>query len=123
MKSLLNKFIGNYKKHPEFKLTQTRETFSFKPTINLDLYSKWMIGLTILEAYTSITEKNNKFELYKDLIDDLSFTELNGEAEETLGLSDISPKHLQDKILGPRNIQNIQKTSVRKKTLMGIICF
>ena len=115
MKSLLNKFIGNYKKHPEFKLTQTRETFSFKPTINLDLYSKWMIGLTILEAYTSITEKNNKFELYKDPIADLSFTELNGEVEEILGLPDIAPKRLQDIILGPRNIKTYKKLASEKR--------
>ena len=50
----------------EFKLTQARETFSFKtPTSN---EGSWMIGLTSLEIYNSIniTEQNNKFELYTD---------------------------------------------------------
>ena len=32
----------------KFKLIQPRVTFSFKPSINLGLDTKWLIGLTIL---------------------------------------------------------------------------
>ena len=38
----------------EFKLTQPRETVSFRPSIIRGVESKWMIGLTNLEAYISI---------------------------------------------------------------------
>ena len=38
----------------DFKLTQPRETVSFKTSINLDLASKWLVGLTSLEVYNSI---------------------------------------------------------------------
>ena len=55
-----------------------------------------MIGLTSLEVYNSIFNitENNEFELYTDLFDELSFTELKHELEEILGLSDYSPEHL-----------------------------
>ena len=50
----------------EFKMNKSRETFHFKPPIQIN--GNWMIGLTDLEVYNSIfniTEENNKFELYK----------------------------------------------------------
>ena len=56
----------------QFKLTKTRETFSFKPPSNLGLHSNWMIGLTSLEVYSfifNITEENNKFDLYTNTFD------------------------------------------------------
>ena len=58
-----------------------------------------MIGLTSLEVYKSsfnITEKN-KSELSTDTFDECSFTELQDELEEILGLSKISPEDLRHK--------------------------
>ena len=48
----------------EFKMIKPKETFHFKPTIQVK--GDWMIGLVDLEIYNSIyniTEENNK--LYK----------------------------------------------------------
>ena len=50
----------------EFKMNKSRETFNFKPLIQIK--EDWMLGLTDLEVYNSIfniTEENNKFKLYK----------------------------------------------------------
>ena len=50
----------------EFKMIKPRETFHFKPSIQIK--GDWMIGLTDLEVYNSvfnITEENIKFKLYK----------------------------------------------------------
>ena len=50
----------------EFKMIKPRETFHFKPPIQVK--GDWMIGLTDLEVYNSIfniTEENDKFDLYK----------------------------------------------------------
>ena len=50
----------------KFILIKTRETFHFNPPILIE--GSWMIGLTILEVYNSVsnkTEENNNFELYK----------------------------------------------------------
>ena len=89
-----------------------------------------MIGLPSLDVYYSIfdiTEKNNKLELYTDFFVELWFTELKDDVEEILGLSDISPQHLQHKIMRPRNFKAYQKFSSEKKQtdayimlLMGI---
>ena len=46
----------------EFKLNKSRESFHFKPPIQIK--GDWMLGLTDLEVYNSIfniTEENNKF--------------------------------------------------------------
>ena len=54
----------------EIKITKPRETFSFKPSISIE--GSLMIELRSLEVDNSIfnkTEENNKFELYKDLVD------------------------------------------------------
>ena len=58
---------------PEFKLTKTRESFPLKLSLNLSPDTKWMVGLTSLEVYNSvfnIREKNKKFELFTDLVDE-----------------------------------------------------
>ena len=47
-------------------MIQPKETFHFKPPIHVK--GDWMIGLTDLGIFNSIfniTEKNNKFDLYK----------------------------------------------------------
>ena len=82
----------------EFKITKLRETLSIKPTISME--GSWMIGLIGLEVYTSffnITEKIYKFDLYTDTFDEFSFTKLEDEPGEILGLSDFTPKHIQHK--------------------------
>ena len=66
----------------DFKLTKSRETFSFKPSINLGLKFKCVIGSTSLEVYLSnfnTTEENNKFELYTDVFDEFLFKKLKDE--------------------------------------------
>ena len=48
----------------EFKLTQPRETFSFKPSPNLGFDSRWLFGLTKLEVchhFSNVTEETIKF--------------------------------------------------------------
>ena len=49
----------------QFKLTQARETFAFKPPISFA--GSWMIGLTSLGVNSSIFNRTeeNKFELYQ----------------------------------------------------------
>ena len=64
----------------EFKMTESRKTFPFKPPNSIE--GSWMIGLTDLEVYNSIfniTEENKKFELYKfpeDKIGGISYTKV-----------------------------------------------
>ena len=50
----------------EFKMNKPRQIFHFNPPIQIQGF--WMVGLAGLEVYNSIfniTERNNKFELYK----------------------------------------------------------
>ena len=52
-----------------------------------------MMTSTSLEVYNSIvniTEENNEFDLYTDLVDEFSFTELKDELEEILDSSNFS---------------------------------
>ena len=86
-----------------FKISKPRETFSFKPSINLGYDSDWMIGLASLEVYISyfvINRANINFELYTDTFDKFSFTELKDELEEILNISIVTSEHLQDHIIG-----------------------
>ena len=101
-------------------MIQPRETFHFKPPIQI--IGDWMLGLTDLEVYNSsfnITEKNNKFELYRDSSNKFGFLELKDELEEILSISHITPELLQDKIKGPRNIDEFSKLSHDKKKCDG----
>ena len=80
--------------------------------------------LTNLEVYHSIfdiLEKNNKFELYTDKFDDLSFEELKDEAEEILNISNITPYHVQHETTGPRFIQAKKKLRSEKSSTDGYI--
>ena len=77
-----------------------------------------MLSLTSLEVYNSIfniTEENN-FELYTDIFDEFSFEELKDELEEILNVSNFTPEHLQDNIIGQRTISACKKTRNRKET-------
>ena len=104
----------------EFKMIKPRETFHFRTPISIE--GEWMIGLTDLEVYNSvfnITEEINKFELYRDTSDKFGFLELKDELEETLNISHIMNEHLDDEILGPRNIGEFIKLSNEKKNRDG----
>ena len=97
----------------EFKMTKSKETFHFKPPIQIQ--GDWMIGLTDLEVYNSIfniTEENNKFKLYKfpdDKIGVLSYEKVKGEIEKDLDIEDITAEDLQDDIIGPIIIEEYKK--------------
>ena len=108
----------------EFEMNKPRETFHFKPSIQLQ--GSWMIGQTSLEVYNSIfniTEGNNKFELYRGSSNKFGFLELKDELEEILNIPYISQEHLQDEIIGPRIIDEFLKLSHEKKNSDGYIIF
>ena len=80
-----------------FKLMKPRRTFSFNPSNILGFDFKWMIGFTSIEIYNIFLEttgENDKMELYTDLVDEFSFTEIIDEHEEFHGIPDTSPKLL-----------------------------
>ena len=89
----------------EFKMITPRETFHFRPPIQVK--GDWMIGLTDLEVYNSIfiiTEENNKFELYKFLEEKaggISYTKVRDEIERDLDISDITAADLEHDIIAP----------------------
>ena len=89
----------------EFKMVKPRETFHFKPPIQVR--GDWMIGLTDLEVYNSvfnITEENNKFKFYKfpdDKIGGVTYEKVKGEIEKDLGIEDITAADLENDIIGP----------------------
>ena len=103
----------------EFKMIKPRETFHFKPQI--EIQGDWMIGLTNLEVYNSIfniTEENNKFKLYRDS-GKFGFSELKDELEKILNIPHITNEHLDDEIIGPRIIDEFNKPSTEKKNSDG----
>ena len=86
-------------------MTKPRETFPFNPPIQFE--DDWMMGLIDLEVYNSlfsITEKNNKFELYKfpdEKSGGVSYEKVRIEIVKALVISDITGANLQDVIIGP----------------------
>ena len=96
----------------EFKMIKPRETFHFKPPIKIQ--GDWMIGLTDLEVFNSIftiTEENNKFDIYRDISNKFGFIELKDELEEILNIPHITNEHLDDEVLGRRIIDEYYKLS------------
>ena len=89
----------------KFKVTESRETFHFKPPIQIK--GSWIIGLTSVEVYTSIfklTEENNKLKVYlfpQSKNGGISYEKVRDEVEKDLEISDITPTDLQDEIMGP----------------------
>ena len=62
-----------------------------------------MVKLTSSEIYNSVSDirgENDKFELQTDLFDEFSFTKLKDGLKEILGISDVSPEHLEKKLKG-----------------------
>ena len=88
----------------EFKLTKSIETFPFNPTIKIE--GDWINGLTVSEVYNPIfiiTDKDNKFELYKlsDLLNgENKFESERNTVKERMGISDIT-QDLLDETIGP----------------------
>ena len=104
----------------EFKKTRPGETFHFKAPIHSK--GDWMLGLIDLEVYNSIfniTKENNKFEIYRDDSNKFGFIELKDELEEILNISHITKEHLDDKVLGPRIIDEFFKLSHEKENTDG----
>ena len=69
MKCLFNK-LTKPQETLEFELTKSKETFSFKPPIQIE--GSWVTGLTSFELYNhifNITEENNKMDLYTGTFD------------------------------------------------------
>ena len=89
----------------EFKKIKPRETFHFKPPIQVK--GDWGVGLVDLEVNNSIfniTEENNKFELSKfpdEKAGGISYTKVKDEIEKDLDISDITAVDLQHDIIGP----------------------
>ena len=101
----------------EYKMTQSKQTFHFKPSIPIE--GSWMLGLTSLEVYNStfnITEEKNKFELYRGSSNKFGFLELKNELEEILNISHISQEHLQGDVIGPRIISFLELSHEKKNT-------
>ena len=108
----------------DFKMNKSREKFHFKPPIQIQ--GDWMIGLTNLEVYISIlniTEKNNKFEIYRDISNKFGFLELKDKLEENPKNPLITTEHLDDEILGPHIIDEYNKLSIEEKNRDGYMVF
>ena len=102
----------------EFKKIKARETFHFKPPIQIK--GDWMIGLTDLEVYNSIfiiTEENNKFELYKfpdEKAGGVTYEKVRDEIEKDLDIEDITAADLQVEIIGPIIIEEYKKQVTKR---------
>ena len=106
----------------EFKKYKRRKIFPFNTPIPIEGF--WMFGLVDLEVYNSvfnITEENNNFELYADIFDEFSFSELEDEVEEILYFSDNTAYHLQHENIGPRIIEAYRKLGLKKSSTDGYI--
>ena len=102
----------------EFKMTKPRETFHFKPPIQIK--GDWVVGLTDLEKYNSIfniTEENNKFELYKfpdKKAGGVTYTKVRDEIEKNLDIEDITAEDLQDDIIAPIIIKEYKEQVTKR---------
>ena len=102
----------------EFKMTKPKETFLFKPPIQIQ--GDWMIGLTDLEVYNSIfniTEENNKFELYKfpdEKSGGVTYEKVRDEIEKDLDIEDITAEDLQNEIIGPNIIEEYNEQVAKR---------
>ena len=114
----------------EFKMIKPRETFHFKPPIQIK--GDWMIGLTDLEVYNSmfnITEENNKFKLYKfpdEKSGGVTFEKVRDEIEKDLDIEDITAEDLQDEIIGPVIIEEYNEQVTKRmndEQYMNILAF
>ena len=116
--TLINQTHRKAEETLEFKMIKPRETFHFKPLIQIN--GNWMIGLTNLEVYNSIyniTEQNNKFELYKfpdEKAGGITYEKIRDEIEKDLDISDITAIDLQDDIIGPIVIKEYREQVTKR---------
>ena len=102
----------------EFKMTKSRETFHFNSPIQVK--EDWMLGLVDLEVYNSIfniTEKNNKFDLYKfpdEKVGGVTYEKVRAEIEKDLDIEDITAEDSQDDIIGPIIIEEYEEQVTRR---------
>ena len=102
----------------EFKMTKSRETFHFNPPIQVK--EDRMLGLVDLEVYNSIfniTEKNNKFEIYKfpdEKAGGVTYEKVRDEIEKDLDFEDITAADLQDDIIAPIIIEEYKKQVTKR---------
>ena len=110
--TLIDQTHRNAEETLEFKMFKPRGIIHFTPPVQIK--GDWMIGLTDLVVYNSvfnITERINKFEIYRDKSEKFGFLELNYGLEEILNISHITNEHLEDEVLGPRIIVEFLKLS------------
>ena len=106
----------------EFKLTKSRQTFHFNPSISIG--DSWMLGLVSLEIYNSIfniTHENSKLELYTKTYDKFSFPYLENEVAEILDISNITSEHLQGEEIGPLTISTYRKLETETRMTDGYL--
>ena len=102
----------------EFKIIKSRETFHFKPPIQVE--GDWMIGLIDIEVYNSIfniAEENNKFKLYKfpdEKAGGVTYAKVRDEIEKDLDIEDITAEDLQDDIIGPLIIEEYEEQVTKR---------
>ena len=83
-----------------------------------------MIGLTRREIYNpffSISAQKNKLEFYTDIFNEFLFEELKDILEEILNISNTTPYHLQDEIMGPRTIEAYKKLGLEEASADGYV--
>ena len=121
--TLIEQTHGKPEETLEFKMVKPRETFHFKPPI--EVKDDWMLGLTDLEVCNSIfniTEENNKFELYKfpdDKIGGVTYEKVKGEIERDLDISDITTEDLRDDIIAPIIIEEYKEHVTKRMNVSG----
>ena len=102
----------------EFKMIKPRKTFHFNPPIQVKV--DHMIGLVDLEVYNSIfniTEKKNKFKLYKfpdEKTGGITYTKVRDEIERDLDISEITDEDLQDDIIAPIIIKEFKEQVTKR---------
>ena len=107
----------------EFKMIQSKETFHFEPPIPIE--GSLMIGLTDLEVYISIFNKNttnDKFKLYKfpdEKAGGISYEKVRDEIEKDLDISDITATDLQDDVIAPNIIEEYREQVTKRKKGVG----
>ena len=106
----------------EFKITKPRESFHFNPQTQTK--GDLMLDLIDLEVYNTIfniTKENIKFELYVETFDKVSFTELEDEVGEILGIPKVTDDHLEDETIAPHIINTYWKLRSDKSSHDGYI--
>ena len=117
-KTLINQTHKKAEETLEFKLVKSRESFSFNPPIKIE--GSWMIGLINLEVYNSIfniTNKNNKFELYSENIQDveeITFENSKDLIAKNLDVSNIEDNDLLDDMIGDIIVEEYRKIYLEK---------